>query len=347
MRSIRVGLIGYGYSGATFHAPLIASIEKMILTRIASSNAGKVLQNFPEVAVAADPAVVIEAEDVDLIVIATPNDSHHGLARQALRAGKHVVLEKPFTVNVAEAQELIQLAQERKLLLSVFHNRRWDGDFLTLRRCIESGMLGEINTCQVHIDRYRPEVRKRWREEDLPGAGTLYDLGSHLIDQALVLFGTPDSVSADVGIQRPGSGAADYFHLVLGYGTKRIILHSGSIVRTPGPHFQVHGSAGSYIKYGMDPQEDALRSGQHPGGAGWGIEPEAAYGEITYERAGEVVTERLPTLPGAYQCFYQNIFDAMASGIPAPVSAQDALNVIKIIEYAVQSSREQRVIAFA
>ena len=346
MRNIGVGLIGYGFSGATFQAPLIAATAGMALTRIASSNPEKVKQDFPGVAVASEPAGVIEAADVDLVVIATPNDSHFSLGLQALRAGKHVVLEKPFTVSVAEAEELIQLAQERKLLLSVFHNRRWDGDFLTLRECIESGALGTINTYEAHFDRYRPAVRKRWREEALPGAGTLYDLGSHLIDQALLLFGTPDSVSADIGMQRSGSAAADYFHLVLAYGTMRAILHSASIVRMPGPRFQVHGSSGSYIKHGLDPQEDALRAGLRPGGASWGVEPETAYGQITFERNGEAVTEKLATLPGAYQCFYQQVFDAIVDGKPAPVSAADALNVIKTIEYAEQSSRQQRVVAF-
>lgn len=345
MRNIKIGLIGYGFAGATFHGPLIASTAGMILARVASSNPDKVREKFPD-AVVSDPATLIEASDIELVVIATPNASHHGLARQALLAGKHVVVDKPFTVSVEEARDLIQLAREHKLLLSVFHNRRWDGDFLTLKRCIESGMLGEINSYHAHFDRYRPEVRKRWREEDLPGAGTLYDLGAHLIDQALVLFGTPDSVSADIGIQRPGSGAADYFHLALGYGMKRVILHSASIVRASGPHFQVHGSTGSYIKYGLDPQEDALRAGRRPGGASWGAEPEAAYGVVTFERQDETVTEKLETLPGSYQVFYQQMQAAIADGGPLPVSAQEALNVIRTIEYAMQSSRYQRVLPF-
>lgn len=346
MRQIRIGLIGYGFAGATFHAPLIASTPAMVLARVASSNPEKVRQNFPQAIVSGDPAGVIDAPDIDLVVIATPNAGHHALARQALLAGKHVVVEKPFTVTVAEAGELVQLARERALLLSVFHNRRWDGDFLTLKHLIESGMLGAINTYHAHFDRYRPEVRRRWREEDLPGAGTLYDLGAHLIDQALVLFGAPDSVSADVAIQRPGSGAPDYFHLVLAYGTKRVILHSASIVRAGGPRFQVHGSIGSYVKYGMDPQEDALRAGRSPGGAAWGKEPESAYGQLTVEREGREVTEKIETLPGAYQAFYRQMHAAIADGAPLPVSAQEALNVIRTIECAMQSSRQRQVVPF-
>lgn len=341
---IRVGLIGYGFSGAIFHAPLIATVQDLRLTRVSSSNTEKVRRDFPDVAVSAVAQEVINADDVDVVVITTPNTMHHTLARQALLAGKHVVVEKPFTVMTTEAQDLIGLARIKQRLLSVFHNRRWDGDFLTVRRCIESGKLGEINTYQAHFDRYRPDVRSRWREEDLPGSGILYDLGAHLIDQALVLFGMPQTVLADVGSQRTGAKAPDYFHLLLGYGRRRVILHAGSIVRGPGPRFQVHGSAGSFIKYGIDPQEAALLSGQRPGGAHWGFEPEISYGEILSECNGKVVTEIVETLPGAYQTFYQEMADAIGHGKTVPVVAQDALNVISIIEKAMQSSREQRAV---
>ncbi|MEO7581283.1 MAG: oxidoreductase [Massilia sp.] len=341
-----MGLIGYGFAGATFHAPLIRAVDGLALTRIASSNAAKVRQDFPHAAIDNSAQALINAADVDLVVIATPNASHHALARQALLAGKHVVLEKPFTVTVAEAQELVDLAQQTNRLLSVFHNRRWDNYFLTARRCIESGMLGDINTYQAHFDRYRPQRIKRWREDDLPGSGTLYDLGSHLIDQALVLFGTPQTIFADVCAQRTGEGGPDYFHLVLGYGHMRAILHSGSIVSDPGPRIQVHGSAGSYAKYGLDPQEDALRTGRIPGDSSWGRDLEAHDGRLTVERNGVLVTETLNTMPGDYLKFYEGMVDAIVQGKPVPVSAADGLNVIKVIDYAMRSSREQRVIAF-
>ena len=347
MTSIRVGLIGYGYAGATFHAPLICSTESLVLTRIASSNAQKVRRDFPHAALSDSPQDLIDAADVDLVVIATPNTSHHALGMQALLAGKHVVLEKPMTVTVAEAQQLLQLAQQKSLVLSVFHNRRWDNDFLTARHCIDSGLLGDIHTYQSHFDRFRPKPRQRWREDDLPGSGTLYDLGAHLIDQALVLFGMPDTVFADVVAQRAGAAAPDYFHLVLGYGSRRVILHSGSIVSNPGLRLQVHGSAGSYVKSGFDPQEDALRAGRQPGAASWGVEPEAAWGHVTVEREGELVTAKLATLPGNYLSYYQGMAAAIAHGAPAPVSAAEALNVIKVIDLAMRSSREQRVIALA
>ncbi len=346
MTSINVGLIGYGFAGASFHAPLIRSVDGLALTHIASSNAEKVQRDFPDVVRVDSPQELMLAAEVDLVVIATPNTSHHALAVQALLADKHVVLEKPFTVTVAEARELIELAQRRQRVLSVFHNRRWDNDFLTASQCIASGMLGDINTYEAHFDRYRPNARQRWREQNLPGSGTLYDLGSHLIDQALVLFGTPDSVSADVCTQRAGGGAPDYFHLVLAYGSRRVILHSGAVVSNPGRRMQVHGSAGSYVKYGIDPQENALIEGGTPRDAGWGGEPEAAYGQVTLERDGALVTEHYPTLAGAYQRFYEGMVAAIADGRAAPVNPLDALNVIKVIELAMQSSREQRVVAF-
>jgi scyllo-inositol 2-dehydrogenase (NADP+) len=342
MTSIRVGLIGYGYAGATFHAPLIGRTEGLTLTRIASSNAQKVRLDFPDAALSDSPQELINAADVDLVVIATPNTSHHALGMQALLAGKHVVIEKPMTVSVAEAQQLLQLAQQEQLVLSVFHNRRWDNDFLTAKHCIDAGLLGDINTYQSHYDRFRPTPRQRWREDNLPGSGTLYDLGAHLIDQALVLFGMPDTVFADVFAQRAGAAASDYFHLVLGYGKRRVILHSGSIVSNPGLRLQVHGSAGSYVKSGIDPQEEALRAGRLPSS-----EPEAAWGQLTVQREGEFVTETLESLPGNYLAYYQGVADAIANGTPPPVSAAEALNVIKIIEIAMQSSRDQRVIALA
>lgn len=346
MTKIRTGLIGYGYAGATFHAPLIRSVEALALTHIASSSADKVRRDLPAAVLANSPQELINAADVDLVVIATPNTSHHALAKQALLADKHVVLEKPFTVTLEQARELIELAAQRERVLSVFHNRRWDNDFLTARHCIASGILGEINTYQAQFDRYRPTMRLRWREEDLPGSGTLYDLGSHLIDQALVLFGPPATVWCDLCTQRAGGGAPDYFHLVLAYADKRVILHSGAIVSNPGPRVQVHGSVGSYVKYGLDPQEDALKAGRTPGDATWGREPETAFGTITRARDDQLVSEKVATLAGDYQAFYRGMAEAIVEGKASPVSAADALNVIKVIELAMISSREQKVIVF-
>ncbi|NHZ39718.1 oxidoreductase [Massilia aquatica] len=348
-REVRVGLIGYGFSGATFQAPLIASIAGMRITRVCSSQGERVLRDFPDAVVVADPATLIDSSEVDLVVVATANASHAPLARQALLAGKHVVVEKPFTITLDDGADLIALADERQLVLSVFHNRRWDSDFLTLRQTIESGLLGPINTYEAHFDRYRPNVRGRWREQDLPGSGLLYDLGAHLIDQALVLFGNPDCVNCDMGVQRgaaPSTASDDYFHLTMRYGARRVILHAASLVLQAGPRFIVHGETGSFIKHGMDPQEAALIRGERPGAPGWGVEAEGQHAQVSFVKGGLTVTGKAASLPGSYQEYYQRVFDAIVNGKGAPVTAREGLAVIKIIRLAMQSHAQQRRVTF-
>ncbi|HEV2130472.1 MAG TPA: Gfo/Idh/MocA family oxidoreductase, partial [Longimicrobiaceae bacterium] len=272
---------------------------------------------------------------------------HYPLARSALEAGKHVVVEKPFVVHTAEADELLRLAAERERILSVYHNRRWDGDCQTVEQLIESGILGRVATYESHFDRYRPQVRDRWRERDEPGSGALYDLGSHLIDKALHLFGLPETVLADVGAQRSGAVTDDYFHLLLGYGEElRVILHSGALVRQPAFRFAIHGDRGSFLKRGLDPQEDQLKQGVRPGDPEWGVELEAQHGELVTEIEGLPVHARIETLAGSYEAFYEGIGRAILEGVPPPVAALDARNTIAVIEDALQSSREGRVVPF-
>ena len=344
-QAIRVGLIGYGFSGATFQAPLIRAVDGLVLTQVCSSKPELVRRDFPGMAVVADPGALIDSSDIDLVVIATTNTTHYPLARQALLAGKHVVVEKPFTVTLEEAAELVALSAQQQRMLSVFHNRRWDNDFRTVQQLIASGMLGEVNTFESHFDRYRPTVRPRWREQDLPGSGMLYDLGSHLIDQALVLFGNPDSVQCDMGIQRVGGLADDYFHLTLRYGARRVMLHSAMIVHTPGPRFLVHGELGTYSKHGLDPQESALLRGEGPRSTGWGVEPDALHGQISFVRDGLTVKGEVVSLVGAYEQFYEAVVAAIMQGKPAPVTGSEALAVMRVIHMAVQSHVEQRTIA--
>jgi scyllo-inositol 2-dehydrogenase (NADP+) len=348
LRDLNIGLIGYGFAGATFHAPLIGAVPGLVLSHIASSRPEGVRQAHPRARLHADPQALIGTPEVDVVVIATPNDTHHPLARQALLAGKHVVVDKPFTLTVAEAEDLAQLARHQGRLLSVFHNRRWDNDFLTVRQQIESGVLGELNTFISTLDRFRPEVRVRWREDGkVPGAGTLFDLGPHLIDQALLLFGLPLGVMADVGLQRAGASAPDYFHLVLRYaGSLRVMLHAGSVVRLPGPRFAVHGRHGSFVKHGFDPQEDALRAGRAPGSDGWGLDAEADYGELVLDRDGVAVATRVPTLAGAHHAYYRGLREAILHGAPPPVPVDDAVAVMRVIEAAQRSAAEGRVIPF-
>lgn len=347
MQKVGVGIIGYGLAGQVFHAPLIHSVQGFDIKKIVtSSNRDKAQTDFPNAQIVASANELMSDPEIELVVIATPNTSHLPLAKQALAAGKHVVVDKPFTNTVQDADELIALAKEKNRLLSVFQNRRWDNDFLTLQACLKSGALGDIFTYEAHYDRFRPEVNRKWREQDLPGSGMLYDLGAHLIDQALFLFGTPQSVYADLLKQRPDSDVIDYFHLLLNYDKLRVILHSGIIVKKPGPRFEVHGTKGSFIKYGLDSQEDTLKVGGRPGDKNWGADKPEFYAELTTDVNGLTLTGKIETLPGSYEKYYALLLEAVRNNQPLPVTAEDGRNVIKVIEKAMQSSQEKREVEF-
>jgi scyllo-inositol 2-dehydrogenase (NADP+) len=343
---LRTGLIGYGFSGETFHAPFIKALDGYELSKVVSSNPTKVHNHFPQVEVVKDVSELLSDDLIDLVIITTPNTTHHQIAKQALLAGKHVVLEKPFVNQTKDAEELIDLAAKSNKILTVFHNRRWDNDFLTVKQCKESGALGEIFMFESHFDRYRPLVTGRWREQNLEGSGILYDLGAHLIDQALLLFGLPETVQGDVLVQRDNGVADDYFHIVLGYGKLRVILHSSCLVSSAGPRFQVHGSKGSFIKYGLDSQEEALKSGKIPGVPQWGQDREDRYGELNI-RTGELnVVNKIETIPGSYQSFYKELYHSIVNCSVVPVLAVDAMNTIKVIEAVKKSSLEKKTISF-
>ncbi|WP_054956805.1 oxidoreductase [Paenibacillus dakarensis] len=337
--TIQVGIIGYGLSGSTFHAPLLTSIPDYHIRTVVSSNPEKVKRDLPRTGVVSHVDELFQDEEIAVVVVASPNATHYEYARKAIEAGKHVVVEKPFTVTSEEADTLIELAREKGVLLTVYHNRRWDNDFLTVRNLLETGALGNLSVYQVHFNRYRPKVKQRWKEQEGPGAGELYNLGSHLIDQALYLFGKPKTIWADMRAEREGSEVIDYFHLVFGYDKHRVILHSSSLVRQAGPRFELHGDKGSFLKYGQDPQEDQLKQGMHPGDSGWGEDQPEQYGELATELSGLTVQGEIETLPGRYQAFYQGLAEALLEGAVVPVKPEDARDTIRMIEYAVESYR--------
>lgn len=336
---IRVGLIGYGLAGATFHAPLIAAAPELTLAAVVTSRAQAVRNDWPEAAVVADPEALFTDPAIDLVVIATPNITHAPLAERALRAGKHVVVDKPFTLRSAEADALASLAAAQGRVLTVFHNRRYDGDFLTLKQLLADGELGHLSFFASAWNRFRPDVKDRWKERDSEGGGTLYDLGSHLLDQALQLFGPPETLFADLAAQRKGSDVIDYVHLVLTYGALRVILHADSLAADPGPRFVVRGDQKSFTKPGFDPQEDMLKAGVRPGDPAWGHEPEEHWGRLSDGRA-------IPTLPGCSERFYRELTGALRGHGDPPVRAHDAGLVIRLIEAALESQREARVVRF-
>jgi len=337
---IHVALIGYGLAGQVFHAPVIQAVAGLRLVTVVSSQPEKVRADWPEVWVSSSAEEVFSSPQIDLVVVATPNSTHFELAQQALQAGKHVVVDKPFTIRAAEARLLAELAAVRGRLLSVYQNRRWDGDFLTVQELVRSGLLGEVVHFESHFDRYRPEVRPRWREQAGPGSGLWYDLGPHLADQALQLFGPPQAVYADMVQMRENAQTTDYFHVLLRYPRRRIILHASALVAAGSPRFVVHGTQGSFVKHGLDPQEDALRQGLQPGREGWGQDPSEGW----LYRPGQS-PQTIPTRPGDYSRFYQAVRDAILQTGPNPVPPEQAVRLMELIEAAQRSAIERREIS--
>jgi predicted dehydrogenase len=338
--ALGVGLIGYGFAGKTFHAPLIAAVEGMALSAIASSDDAKVRKDFPDMRVLADPKAMMAQKDIALIVVATPNDSHAPLARAALKAGKHVVIDKPFTLDMQEARDLMCLAERKDLLLSVFHNRRWDSDFLGARFGVESGVLGAVTHFESHIDRYRPQVRERWREQAVPGSGVWYDLSPHMIDQALTLFGLPDSIEANFAFERAGAKAVDWAHAVLTYPRLRVVLHASMLVTGGSARFLVHGDKGTLVKRGIDQQEAQALSGMKPGAPGWGEDPDPL---LVWDVQGRC--REMPTPPGDHRLYYANIRDALAGKAPNQVPAIQALAAMAVLEGGIEAAASGQRIA--
>jgi predicted dehydrogenase len=336
--SIGVAIIGNGMAARVFHAPYIAATPALALRAVVSRRLDAP-PPAPGVPLVGDVDAVLGDDSIALVVIATPSDTHAALARQALLAGKHVVVEKPFALDLAQAQGLVELARERGLCLAAFHNRRWDSDFLSVRAAIESGLIGEVVQFESHFDRFRPNVRDRWREAGGPGSGVWYDLGPHLVDQALALFGAPVAVSADLAAMRPGSGADDWAHVVLRYANRRVVLHAGMVVAGGTARFTVHGMKGSLQKTLLDPQEAQSVAGLRPGDEDWGIDPDAL--RHWDEQGAE---HRIPAQRGCQQQFYAAMADAILGDGPPPNTGEQILAVQAVIEAAMLSASEGRLV---
>ena len=343
--SIRVGLIGYGYASKTFHAPLIAGTPGMALAAVSSSDATKVHADWPTVPVVSEPKHLFNDPNIDLIVIPTPNDTHFPLAKAALEAGKHVVVDKPFTVTLSQARELDALAKSLGRLLSVFHNRRWDSDFLTVKALLSEGTLGEITFFESHFDRFRPQVRNRWREQAGPGSGIWYDLAPHLLDQAVNLFGLPVSMTVDLAQLRPGAQTTDYFHAILSYPQRRIVLHGTMVAAAESARYVIHGTRGSYVKFGLDPQEDRLKNGERLPQEDWGYDMRD--GVVTKVEGETLVEETLLTSPGNYPAYYAAVRDALNGTGENPVPASQAIQIMELIELGIESAKHRATLCLA
>jgi predicted dehydrogenase len=339
--TIRVALIGYGYAGRTFHAPLVRATRGLELVAVSSSRPERVAADLPGIEVVPSALELVAAASVDLVVIATPPDTHVPLAAAALRAGRHVVVDKPMAPTLEEARGLAALARRSQRVLAVFQNRRWDGDFLALADLLSEGVLGDVAHFESHFDRYRPHVRDRWRERPGAGAGLWHDLGPHLVDQALQLFGPPDRVMASLAAQRAGAQVDDWAHVILEYTRLRVILHASVLVAAHSPRFIVHGHHASWIKHGVDAQELQMVAALTPGDGG--NRAEAEHAVLVDGATG--AQKPMPLPPGTYSVFYARLRDAISGVGSNPVPPEQAVAVAAVIDTAIRSSAEGRAFA--
>ncbi|WP_299011081.1 oxidoreductase [uncultured Shewanella sp.] len=330
--SIKTAIVGYGYSAKTFHIPFISTSNEFIFHAVSSSKADLVGRDWPQVQHYHNADEMITHSDAELIIITAPNDVHYSLAKLALEHNKHVLIEKPFVTRSKDGEALIALAKAKGLLLSVFQNRRYDGDYLTVKKLIDTNKLGKLHVFESHFDRFRPDVQQRWREQACDGGGILYDLAPHLLDQVLSLFGLPQSVTASCQVMRKGASVTDYFHLLLHYPKLEVILHASLFCAGPNLRFNIQGDKGSYVKYGLDPQEDCLRGGELPTRVNWGVESQAHFGTFYDGKSANI----FPTEAGRYQGFFSDLAQAITTGDHAFMSAKQSLNTIKLIELAME-----------
>ncbi|MBL4931472.1 Gfo/Idh/MocA family oxidoreductase [Clostridium paridis] len=351
-KTVNVGLIGYGVAGQVFHAPMVYSVDGLRLYKIYDGrveNEEKINSKYKDVLFTTNIDEIYNDENIDLVIVATPNTAHYELAKRALEAGKNVLVEKPFTVTSEEADKLIQLAKEKNKLLTVHHNRRWDSDFKTIKRVINGGLLGELAEYEAHYDRFRNFFKENaWREQNTPGAGILYDLGSHLIDQAQDLFGLPEEVFGDLNIQRKGGETIDNFEVILKYPSLKVTLKAGMLVKEDSPHFVLYGNKGSFVKYGMDVQEGNLRKDLIPKYTQeWGKESQELWGTLNTELNGLNFRGKVESENGDYRALYENVYKAIIGEEDIIVKPQEARNTIRIIELAEESNKKKAWVKFS
>lgn len=341
---IRVGVIGFGLAGRVFHSAVIAETPGLELACIVQRSGNEAAQAHPGVRIARSIEEMLEDKSIHMVVVGTPSYAHFDHGMQCLRAGRNVVIDKPFTLTSDEATQLIDEARKQGVLVTAYQNRRWDGDFLTVKQILASGRLGRVVSYESHFDRWREAPRLDvWRESGGPGGGTLFDLGSHLIDQVTALFGNPRSILADVRIDRENGVVDDAFDLLLKFDGITARLLATNIAAVPGPRFVMHGTKGSFVKWGLDPQEDALKTGAKFSDPGFGEEPESSWGTLSIPGQPQ---EKIKTARGDYRGIYANVRDAILGKAKLEVTPEQAWRTTRLIELARKSSAEGRRIAF-
>lgn len=345
MQTIKTALLSFGMSGRVFHAPFIHAYPGFILAGSWERSKKEIEKHYPDSESYNSLTDLLKDDTIELVIVNTPTYTHYDYSKQALRAGKHVIVEKAFTTTVAEAEELKEIAKRQNRKIAVYQNRRWDSDFKTVQNVLAQQLLGDVVEAEFHFDRYHPQISlKQHKEEANAGAGILKDLGPHLIDQALFLFGMPEAVFADIRTTRPHSLVDDCFDLLLYYANFRVRLKSNFFVREPIPGFVVHGTKGSFLKSRADVQEEMLLKGAKPTDEGYGMEPDAEKGLLHTTIDGTVVKKLVPTLPGNYMDYFEGVYNSIVNDLPEPVTAQDGINSMKILEAAIRSNDEKRVI---
>jgi len=345
MQPINTALLSFGMSGQVFHAPFLQVHEGFRFYAVWERSKNLAQEKYPSVKAYRTLEDLLNDEAIELVVVNTPSVTHYEYAKQSLQAGKNVIVEKPFTATVEEGEELIQLAKEKNKLLSVYQNRRYDSDYKVIKKVVDENLLGQLIEAEFHYDRFSEQLSyKVHKETPTPGVGIVYDLGSHLIDQALQLFGMPQAVFADIDALRPNSKVDDYFELLMFYHDFRIRLHSSLLVREQLPAYILHGRKGSFIKAKTDVQEVALQSGKIPNTSDWGKEPEDEKGFLHTEKNGKIIKEHIPSAQGNYMEYYDGIYKAMRFQQPPPITAEEGLNVIRVITAAYKSNQQKKVI---
>jgi len=342
---IKTGIASFGMSGQVFHGPSLKVVPEFEVVNILERSKNISQKLFPNAKIVKEYNEIINNSDVELVIVNTPDALHFEMVKQALLKGKHVVVEKPITQQSSQAEELVELAEQKGLIFTVYQNRRWDGDFRTVQMVIDEKKLGRLIEFESHYDRFRTYIAPNtWKEEADEFGGVLYNLGSHMVDQVYVLFGKPLSVNAHLKIVRTRGVVTDYYDLRLEYKGFSAILKCSYLVKDPGPRYSIYGEYGTFHKWGIDPQEELLKAGNLPIGVNWGTEPEQEWGTIVYEKNGVDMKEKVETLPGNYSIFYNNVYDAIRNGAELFVKPEESLEVLKILEACVVSNREKRTI---